>query len=410
MTVSDQSMPVTPRALEGVRVLDLSRVLAGPWCTQMLADLGADVVKVERPGCGDDTRSWGPPYLKDAAGNDTSESAYYLSANRGKKSVVIDFSTTDGQDQIRRLAATSDIVIENFTVGLLARYGLDYASLSRYRPGLIYCSITGFGQTGPWAARPGYDFIIQGLSGFMSVTGECDDRPGGGPQKAGVAVADLFTGVYASSAILAALYHRQRTGEGQHIDLALLDTMVSTMANVNLNYLTSGALPRRHGNAHANVVPYQAFPCSDGAIIVAVGNDGQFRRFCDALDLAALARDERFATNPGRVRHRDALLPEIAKRLSGASRAHWLAALEAADVPCGPVNSLDEVFDNPQVKARGLLVTLPHALGGEVRLVGSPLRMSATPPRYDLPPPLLGEHDDEVLRELLSPSQYDERR
>jgi len=406
----ESSNQAKPSALEGVRVLDLSRVLAGPWCTQMLADLGADVVKVERPVTGDDTRTWGPPYLTDEHGNDTSESAYYLSANRGKKSVVIDFSSAHGQDQIRRLAATSDVVIENFTVGQLARYGLDYASLSRYRPGLIYCSITGFGQTGPWASRPGYDFIIQGLSGFMSVTGERDELAGGGPQKAGVAICDLFTGVYASSAILAALYHRQRTGAGQYIDMALLDTMVSTMANVNLNYLSSGSVPRRHGNAHANVVPYQVFDCSDAPVIVAVGNDAQFGRFCTALGLPELAGDARFSTNPQRVRNRALLLPTLAERLKGATRAHWLAALEAVDVPCGPVNTLDEVFDNPQVKARGMQITMPHPLAGEVKLVASPLRMSETPPRYERAPPLLGQHDDELLPELLSPSQYDERR
>ncbi len=410
MSSPDSPDTTTPGALDGIRILDLSRVLAGPWCTQMLADLGAEVIKVERPGTGDDTRTWGPPYLKDAAGHDTSESAYYLSANRGKKSVVVDFTTTQGQGQIRRLAATADVVVENFTVGQLARYGLDYATLSQYRPGLIYCSITGFGQTGPWAARPGYDFIIQGLSGFMSVTGERDGAPGAGPQKAGVAICDLFTGVYACNAILAALYHRQRTGAGQHIDMALLDTMVSTMANVNLNYLTSGRVPERHGNAHANVVPYQTFECSDGQIIVAVGNDRQFERFCTAIGVPELARETRFATNPERVRNRAPLIPQLAARVKSATRAHWLAALESAEVPCGPVNSLAEVFDNEQIKARQMKVTLSHPLSGKLDVVASPMRMSVTPPRYDLPPPLLGEHNEEILAELLKPSQYDERR
>ncbi len=402
--------PVPRGALDGVKVLDLTRVLAGPWCTQMLADLGAQVIKVERPGSGDDTRAWGPPFLKDSLGKDTSESAYYLSANRGKKSVAIDFTTPTGQAQVRRLAATADVVIENFTVGQLAKYGLDYANLSRHRPGLIYCSITGFGQTGPWADRPGYDFIIQGLSGFMSVTGERDDLPGGGPQKAGVAICDLFTGIYASNAIIAALYHRQQTGAGQYIDMALLDCMVATMANMNLNYLASGKAPTRHGNAHPNVVPYQVFTCSDGEIVIAVGNDGQFVRLCTVIEMPELAKDVRFATNPARIRNRGELLPLIEARVSRATRAHWLAALESSGIPCGPINSLEEVFDNPQVKARGLEIRMAHPLAPEVRLVGNPIRMSETPPRYEIPPPLLGQHDEEILGELLSPSQYDERR
>ncbi|HZW23189.1 CaiB/BaiF CoA-transferase family protein [Noviherbaspirillum sp.] len=393
------------KALGHIRVLDLTRVLAGPWCAQNFADLGADVIKIERPGAGDDTRHWGPPYLKDAEGRDTSEAAYYLAANRGKRSVTLDIATPEGQEIVRRLARQCDVVLENYKVGQLKKYGLDYASLKKEQPGLIYCSITGFGQTGPYAQRAGYDFIIQGMGGFMSITGERDDLPGGGPQKAGVAISDLMTGMYATIAVMAALTHRHRTGEGQYIDMALLDVQVAMLANMNTNFLASGNPPTRWGNAHPNIVPYQTFATSDGHIIVAVGNDGQYQRFVEAGGRPELAVDERFATNPMRVRHREALVPLLAEMVKTKTKQEWIAALEAAGVPCGPINKLDEVFDNPQVQARGLRMDLPHPTGGTVKLVGSPMKMSATPPRYDMPPPLLGEHTEEVLRELLGESE-----
>jgi formyl-CoA transferase len=389
------------KSLGHIRVLDLTRVLAGPWCAQNLADLGADVIKIERPGAGDDTRSWGPPYLRDAQGRDTSEAAYYLAANRGKRSVTLDIASPEGRDIVRHLARQSDVVLENYKVGQLKKYGLDYESLKREKPDLIYCSITGFGQDGPYAQRAGYDFIIQGVGGFMSITGERDDLPGGGPQKAGVAISDLMTGMYATIAVMAALAHRDRTGEGQYIDMALLDVQVAMLANMNTNYLASGNPPTRWGNAHPNIVPYQTFATSDGHIIVAVGNDGQYRRFVEAGGRPDLADDERFATNPMRVRHRDVLVPLLAEMVRTKSKQEWIDALEAAGVPCGPINNLDEVFENPQVQARGLRVDLPHPSAGTVQLVGSPMRMSATPPRYDMPPPLLGQHTEEVLREVL---------
>jgi formyl-CoA transferase len=409
MTEPPSPPAAAPGALTGVRVLDLSRVLAGPWCGQLLADLGAEVIKVERPGTGDDTRSWGPPFLKDVHGEDTGEAAYYLAANRGKKSVTIDLSTHQGQSEIKRLVARSDVLIENYKFGQLAKYGLDYQSLRIQKPSLIYCSITGFGQTGPWKHRAGYDFIIQALSGFMSVTGERDEAHGG-PQKAGVAISDLFTGVYAGLAVVAALYHRQRTGEGQHLDLALLDVMISNLANLNTNYLATGQAPGRTGNAHANIVPYQTFACADGHIVLAVGNDGQFQRLCEVLGEPSLAADARFATNPARVRHRTELIPHLEAHLRLRTKTDWISALETVGVPCGPINTLDEVFANPQVQARGMRLDLPHPLSGIVKLVGNPIKMSATPPSYGLPPPLLGEHNGELLEDLLKPSQYDERR
>jgi formyl-CoA transferase len=393
------------KALGHIRVLDLTRVLAGPWCAQNLADLGADVIKVERPGAGDDTRSWGPPYLQDADGCDTSEAAYYLAANRGKRSVTLDIATPEGQDIVRRLARQSDVVLENYKVGQLKKYGLDYESLKREKPDLIYCSITGFGQDGPYAQRAGYDFIIQGMGGFMSVTGERDDLPGGGPQKAGVAISDLMTGMYSTIAVMAALTHRDRTGEGQYIDMALLDVQVAMLANMNTNYLASGNPPKRWGNAHPNIVPYQTFATSDGHIIVAVGNDGQYRRFIEAGGRPELANDDRFATNPMRVRHRDTLVPLLAEMVKTKTKQEWIDVLEAAGVPCGPINTLGEVFDNPQVNARGLRIDLPHPTGGKVKLVGSPIKMSATPPCYDMPPPMLGQHTEEVLRDLLGQSE-----
>ncbi|AIO32538.1 CoA transferase [Burkholderia pseudomultivorans] len=394
-------------ALSHIRVLDLTRVLAGPWCAQTLADFGADVIKVERPGAGDDTRHWGPPYLKDAHGADTAEAAYYLAANRNKRSVTVDIATPEGQQIVRELAAQSDVVLENYKVGQLKKYGLDYESLRAVKPDLVYCSVTGFGQTGPYAHRAGYDFIVQGIGGFMSITGERDGEPGGGPQKAGVAIADLATGLYSTIAVLAALAHRDRTGEGQYIDMALLDVQVALLANMNTNFLASGKPPVRWGNAHPNIVPYQTFQTSDGWIIVAVGNDGQFRKFVEAGGRAELADDERFATNPARVRHRDTLVPILAEMVKTRSKTAWIDALEAAGVPCGPINALDEVFDNEQVIARGMQIALPHPCGADVKLVRNPIRMSATPPDARTAPPLLGAQTDEVLRDMLG---YDAAR
>ncbi len=390
-----------PTSLQHIRVLDLTRVLAGPWCTQNLADLGADVIKVERPGVGDDTRSWGPPYAPDAEGKNSSEAAYYLTANRGKRSITLDIATPEGQQVIRNLVMQSDVVIENYKVDQLKKYGLDYASLSALKPDLVYCSITGFGQTGPYASRSGYDFIIQGMGGLMSITGERDELPGGGPQKAGVAITDLMTGMYATIAILAALTHKERTGVGQYIDLALLDVQVAMLANVGSNYLSSGKTPKRWGNAHANIVPYQTFATSDGHIIVAAGNDGQYRQFVLAGGCPELATDERFLTNPQRVELRDTLVPLLAEMVKKKSKAEWLALLEDAGVPCGPINRLDEVFADPQVQARECEIKLPHPTAGNVKLVASPIRMSETPPRYDVAPPLLGQHTDQILHELL---------
>ncbi|AIO49029.1 MULTISPECIES: CaiB/BaiF CoA transferase family protein [Burkholderia] len=394
-------------ALSHIRVLDLTRVLAGPWCAQTLADFGADVIKVERPGAGDDTRHWGPPYLKDADGADTAEAAYYLAANRNKRSVTIDIATPEGQRIVRELAAQSDVVLENYKVGQLKKYGLDYDALRAVKPDLVYCSVTGFGQTGPYAHRAGYDFIVQGIGGFMSITGERDGEPGGGPQKAGVAIADLATGLYSTIAVLAALAHRDRTGEGQYIDMALLDVQVALLANMNTNFLASGKPPVRWGNAHPNIVPYQTFQTSDGWIIVAVGNDGQFRKFVEAGGRPELADDERFATNPSRVRHRDTLVPILAEMVKARGKADWIGALEAAGVPCGPINDLDEVFDNEQVVARGMQVALPHPCGADVKLVRNPIRMSATPPDARTAPPLLGAQTEEVLRDMLG---YDDER
>jgi formyl-CoA transferase len=395
---------VLPKALGHIRVLDLSRVLAGPWCSQNLADLGADVIKIERPGSGDDTRAWGPPYAKDEHGQDTTEAAYYLSANRGKRSVTVDIASPEGQALVRELARHADVVLENFKVGHLKRYGLDYESLKTIRPDIVYCSITGFGQDGPYAHRAGYDFLIQGMGGLMSVTGERDDLPGGGPQKVGVALTDLMTGMYATVAVLAALTHRDRTGEGQHIDMALLDTQVAMLANVGSNYLNSGKPPKRWGNAHANIVPYQTFACADGHIIVAAGNDGQYQKFVEAGGRPELASDPRFATNPLRVKNRDTLVPLLAEMAATKPRDEWIDLLEARGVPCGPINDVGEVFDNPQVRARGVAIELAHPAAGKVKLVRSPMRMSATPATSDKAPPLLGQHTDEVLHEVLGKS------
>jgi crotonobetainyl-CoA:carnitine CoA-transferase CaiB-like acyl-CoA transferase len=390
-----------PGALSHIRVLDLSRVLAGPWCTQNLADLGADVIKVEKPGSGDDTRAWGPPYLKDAGGNDTGESAYYLSCNRGKRSLALDIAHPEGRRVVRELARHCDVLVENFKVGGLAKYGLDWDSLRTLNPRLVYCSITGFGQDGPYAARAGYDFIVQGMGGLMSVTGEPDGVSGGGPQKVGVAVADLFTGMYATVAVLAALTFREQSGEGQHIDLSLLDAQVAMLANQNMNYLTTGQAPARRGNAHPNIVPYQTFATADGHVILAVGNDAQFRRFCELAGCAGLADDARFAANRDRVANRTALVPLLEPLLRQRTTHAWVEALEDAGVPCGPINRLGEVFADPQVRHRGMRIDLPHALAGSVPLVANPIRLSASPLEYASAPPLLGQHTNEILHELL---------
>ena len=388
-------------ALSHIRVLDLSRVLAGPWCTQNLADLGAEVIKVEKPGSGDDTRAWGPPYLKDGDGKDTTEAAYYLACNRGKKSLTLDITRPEGQRIVRELARTSDVVLENYKVGGLKKYGLDWPGLKEINPRLVYCSITGFGQDGPYASRAGYDFIVQGMGGLMSITGERDDLPGGGPQKVGVAVADLMTGMYATIAVLAALAHRERTGEGQHIDLALLDAQVAMLANQNMNYLTTGKAPGRAGNAHPNIVPYQTFATADGHVILAVGNDTQFRRFCDLSGCAGLADDPRFASNSARVHSRRELIPLLEPLMKRRTTREWVDVLDAAGVPCGPINRLDDVFADPQVRHRGLRVEMAHPVAGRVPLVASPMRFSATPVEYRHPPPLLGQHNEEILRGLL---------
>ena len=393
-------------ALDGIRILDLSRVLAGPWCTQTLADLGADVVKVERPTFGDDTRGWGPPFLKDASGNDTTDAAYYLGTNRNKRSITCDIASAQGQEIICALALVSDVFIENFKVGDMARYGLDYASLAKINPRLVYCSVTGFGQTGPYRERAGYDYAVQGIGGLMSVTGERDDI-GGGPQKVGVAVADLFTGMYASVAILASLRHAESTGQGQHIDMALLDTQVAMLANLGANYLVSGKVPGRAGNAHQNIVPYQVFevaPAADGSkdhLILAVGNDGQFAKFCAVAGRSEVSQDPRFAKNSERVRHRSLLVPMLEEIMLTRSKQDWLNALEAAKVPCGAINNLAEVFDDPHVQSREMVHTWDRPGTGPVNLVASPMKLSATPVRNDVAPPLLGQHTDEVLGELL---------
>ena len=399
-----------PSPLSHIRILDLSRVLAGPWCSQLLADLGAEVIKIERPGSGDETRAWGPPYLKDAEGNDTTEAAYYLAINRNKESVTVDLAHPEGQKIVRELAMQCDVVLENYKVGGLKKYGLDYESLSQLNPRLVYCSITGFGQNGPWADRPGYDFIIQGLGGLMSVTGEADGRPGGGPQKVGVALVDILTGLYAANAIQAALIEREKSGLGQHIDVSLLDTQVASLANLSLNYLCSGASPKRMGNAHPNIAPYQVLASSDGHFIVAVGNDGQFRRFCEVLDLPGMADDERFASNAARVRNRAVLDTAIEARAATKTRHEWLAQLEAAGVPCGPINNLQEVFAEPQIAAREMVIAVPHPTAGEVKLVGNPIKLSRTPVDYRSAPPLLGEQTEAVLRELGGLSEDELRR
>ncbi|MCU1728228.1 CoA transferase [Pseudomonas sp. 7P_10.2_Bac1] len=388
-------------ALSHLRVLDLSRVLAGPWAGQILADLGAEVIKVERPGNGDDTRAWGPPFLKDAYGESTGEAAYYLSANRNKQSVTIDFTKPEGQRLVRELTAKSDILIENFKVGGLEAYGLDYASLKKANPQLIYCSITGFGQTGPYAKRAGYDFMIQGLGGLMSLTGRPEGEEGAGPVKVGVALTDILTGLYSTVAILAALAHRQLDGGGQHIDMALLDVQVACLANQAMNYLTTGVSPKRLGNAHPNIVPYQDFPTADGDFILTVGNDSQFRKFAQVAGRPEWADDPRFVSNKQRVANRSVLVPLIRQATVFKTTAQWVEQLEAVGVPCGPINELAQVFADPQVQARGLALELPHALAGLVPQVASPIRLSETPVEYRRAPPLLGEHTEEVLERVL---------
>jgi crotonobetainyl-CoA:carnitine CoA-transferase CaiB-like acyl-CoA transferase len=394
-------------ALHNIRILDLSRVLAGPWCTQTLADLGADVIKIERPETGDDTRSWGPPFLPDAQGGDSQEAAYFLGCNRNKRSVTCDLAQPAGQALIKKLVAHCDVLVENYKVGDMTRYGLDYAALSAIKPSLVYCSITGFGQTGPYKDRAGYDFAVQAMGGLMSVTGERDDAAGGGPQKVGVAVADLFTGMYACTAILAALRHAEQTGQGQHIDMALLDTQVAMLANLGANYLVSGQVPGRAGNAHQNIVPYQVFEtaaAADGSadyMIVAVGNDGQYYKFCSAIGRQDLGEGSVYAKNAERVRQRTVLVPLLAAAMKTRPKAHWLAVLEAAKVPCGAINNLAEVFADPQVQARQMVTRWPHPLQADLPLVASPMKLSLTPVRSDFPPPLLGQHTAEVLGELL---------
>ena len=392
-----------PGALAGIQVLDLSRVLAGPWCTQMLADLGADVVKVERPGAGDDTRHWGPPFLKDADDQDTTQASYYTATNRNKRSVTIDMATTEGQALIREMALKADIVVENFKVGGLKQYGLDHESLRALNPKLIYCSVTGFGQDGPYAERAGYDLMAQAMTGMMSITGRADDQPGGGPLRVGVALIDLFTGVYSCSAILAALHVRHQTGQGQHIDMALLDVGMAILANQAAGYLNTGKVPQRQGNSHPSVVPYQDFPTADGSMLLAIGNDGQFARFCAAAGKPEWAQDERYRTNTQRVVNREALIPLMCEVTRQRSTADWIALLEDKAVPCGPINDIGQAFAEAQVQHRQLAVTLPRSAGDgidHITTVASPLRLQGTPPVLRNAPPALGEHTDEVLHEL----------
>ena len=397
-------MTPKPAALSHLKVLDLSRVLAGPWCTQMLADLGADVIKVERPLVGDDTRHWGPPFLQDAQGNDTDQATYFTACNRNKRSITIDIAQPEGQALIRQMALQSDILVENFKVGGLAAYGLDFESLKALNSRLIYCSVTGFGQTGPYAERAGYDLMIQAMSGLMSITGQPDSVPGGGPQKVGVALTDVLTGVYACSAILAALEVRHRTGLGQWIDMALLDVGMAMLANQAAGFLNTGTVPQRQGNSHPSLVPYQDFPTQDGAMLLAIGNDGQFARFCEAAQHPEWAVDPRFASNTLRVQHREVLVPALQALTRTRTTAHWVALLEDKAVPCGPINDISQAFDDAQVKARGLKVnqTLPRidkssAVIESMATVASPLRLVDTPPVLKRAPPALGEHTDEVL-------------
>ncbi|CAN7149333.1 CoA transferase [Variovorax paradoxus] len=392
-----------PAALDGIKVLDLSRVLAGPWCTQILADLGADVIKIERPGVGDDTRTWGPPFIKDADGNDTDQASYFTACNRNKRSVTVDMATPDGQALLKQMAAQADIVVENFKTGGLKQYGLDHESLRAANPRLVYCSVTGFGHDGPYAERAGYDLMIQAMTGMMSITGRPDGEPGGGPLRVGVALTDLFTGVYASTAILAALQVRDRTGEGQHIDMALLDVGMAILANQASAFLNTGKAPQRQGNTHPSLAPYQDFPTLDGSMLLAIGNNGQFARFCEAAGHAEWAVDARFASNTLRVKHRGVLIPMMEELTRTRSTADWVALLEDKAVPCGPINDIAQAFDDAQVKSRGLAVTLPRDAGdgiASITGVASPLRLTATPPVLRHAPPALGQHTREVLAEF----------
>ena len=405
--MNKHTMTTKPSALGHLKVLDLSRVLAGPWCTQMLADLGADVVKVERPGAGDDTRHWGPPFLKDADGNDTTQATYFTACNRNKRSITIDMAQPEGQALIRQMAAKSDILVENFKVGGLKAYGLDYESLKALNPRLIYCSVTGFGQDGPYAERAGYDLMIQAMTGMMSITGRADDVPGGGPLRVGVALTDLFTGCYATSAILAALEVRNRTGAGQHIDMALLDVGMAILANQAAGFLNTGKVPQRQGNSHPSLAPYQDFPTQDGSLLLAIGNDGQFARFCEAAGKPEWAADPRYASNTLRVKNRETLIPAMEAVTRTRTTADWVALLEDKAVPCGPINHIGQAFDDAQVLARGLKVNQPVAPVASaqsaiktVATVASPLRLTATPPVLRNAPPMLGEHTDEVLAGL----------
>lgn len=387
-------------ALSHIRVLDLSRILAGPWCAQLLGDLGAEVIKVERPGAGDDTRSWGPPFVQNEDGTD-GDAAYFLCANRNKRSVTIDFIRPEGQELVRDLVRKADVVIENFKVGGLAKYGLDYESLRQVNPRLVYCSITGFGQTGPYAPRAGYDFLIQAMGGLMSITGRKDGEPGAGPQKVGVALTDILTGLYGTVGILAALTEREKSGNGQYIDVSLLDVHVACLANQAMNYLVGGTAPVGLGNSHPNIVPYQDFPTADGHMAIAVGNDEQFARLCATLGDAELTRDERFANNRGRVEHRVVLVPRLAELTRTATTAEWVKRLEGVGVPCGPINNLEQVFADPQVIARGLRIEQPHPLAGLTPGVANPLHFSATPVEYRSAPPILGGDTDSLLTDLL---------
>jgi crotonobetainyl-CoA:carnitine CoA-transferase CaiB-like acyl-CoA transferase len=387
--------------LSHIRALDLSRVLAGPWCGQNLADLGAEVIKLERPGIGDDSRAFGPPWLKDKDGKETHEAAYFASANRGKKSVTVNLSRPEGQRIVRELARRSDVLVENYKVGDLARYGLGYEDLKRLNPRLVYCSVTGFGQTGPYRERPGYDFMIQGMGGVMSITGERDDLPGGGPQRVGIPIADIMTGMYATIAILAALAYRERSGRGQHLDLALLDAQVGVLANQGMNYLATGVAPARLGNAHPNIVPYQPFRTRDGDVILACGNDNLFRKFCEVAGCGHLAKDPRFETNAKRVENRAEITRLLAGIFARRTTKEWCEALDAAGVPNGPINNIAQVFEEPQVAARGMRIELDHPLAGRVPLIASPMRFSETALEHKRPPPVLGQHTDEVLRGLL---------
>ncbi|EJN09988.1 CaiB/BaiF CoA-transferase family protein [Herbaspirillum sp. YR522] len=386
--------------LSHIKVLDLSRILAGPWSGQVLADLGADVIKVERPGVGDDTRSWGPPFLKDRDGNETREAGYYLACNRGKRSITVDLNSSDGQRIIRELAAQSDILLENYKVGTLAKFGLAYDDLKKINPGLIYCSVTGFGQTGPKADNAAYDFMIQAMGGLMSVTGERDDLPGGGPQKVGVPIVDLMTGMYTSVAVLAALARRSQSGLGDYIDIGMLDVMVGSIANQGMNYLISGKTPRRAGNKHPNIQPQDVFACADGYIVLVVGNDGQFAKFCQVIGHPEWTSDERFASNGNRVRHQAELLPMITEVLKTRGMQQWANLLDAAGVPCSPINTIPQVFEDEQVKHRGMLLDIAHPSAGSVPQIRSPMRFAQAALSFDKAPPLLGQHTDEVLAEL----------